>query len=75
VAKLSSTVPNLTSCNIKIERAGIRVLGKDALTQYTSHVNCIDTAAVTKTQSSRINHAWVKDGDRWKLLGGMSYDK
>lgn len=29
-----------------------------------------DTAAVPETQSSRITHTWVKDGDRWKLLGG-----
>jgi len=72
---MKQLVPKPTSCTIKIERAGIRVLGDVALTQYTIHVNCGDTADVKKTQSSRISHTWVKEGARWKLLGGMSYDK
>ena len=72
---MKQLVPKPTSCTIRIERAGIRVLGDVALTQYTIHVNCSDTAGVTKTQTSRINHTWVKEGARWKLLGGMSYDK
>jgi ketosteroid isomerase-like protein len=72
---MKQLVPKPTSCTIRIERAGIRVLGDFALTQYTIHVNCSDTAGVKKTQSSRISHTWVKEGARWKLLGGMSYDK
>jgi hypothetical protein len=72
---MKQLVPKTTSCTIKIERAGIRVLRDVALTQYTIHVNCSDTASVTKTQTSRINHTWVKEGACWKLLGGMSYDK
>ena len=72
---MKQLVPKPTSCTIMIERAGIRVLGDVALTQYTIHVNCSDTAGVTKTQTSRISHTWVKEGARWKLLGGMSYDK
>ena len=72
---MKQLVPKPTSCTLKIERAGIRLLKEVALTQYILHVNCSDTAGVTKTQTSRINHTWVKEGDRWKLLGGMSYDK
>jgi Calcium/calmodulin dependent protein kinase II association domain len=72
---MKQLVPKPTSCTLKIERAGIRLLREVALTQYIIHVNCSDTAGVTKTQSSRITHTWVKDGARWKLLGGMSYDK
>ena len=64
-----------TSCTFTIERGGIRVLGEVALTQYVIHVNCNDTAAVAKAQSSRITHTWVKEGESWKLLGGMSYDQ
>jgi ketosteroid isomerase-like protein len=71
---MKQLIPKPTACTIRIERAGIRVLGAVALTQYTLHVNCSDTAGATKTQSSRITHTWVKEGDRWKLLGGMSYD-
>jgi len=64
--------PEPTTCTFKIERGGIRVIGEVALTQYTIHVNCGDTVAVAKTQSSRITHAWIKDDGSWKLLGGMS---
>jgi Calcium/calmodulin dependent protein kinase II association domain len=64
-----------TSCVFAIERGGIRVLGEVALTQYTISVNCGDIAAGAKTQTSRITHTWVREGGRWKLLGGMSYDR
>ena len=67
-------IPKPTSCKISIERAGIRLQGTVALTHYTLHVNCSDAAGVTKTQSSRITHTWVKEGGNWKLLGGTSYD-
>ena len=72
---MKQLIPRPTSCMIRIERAGIRVLGAVALTQYTLYVKCSDTAGVSKTQSSRITHTWVKEGGQWKLLGGMSYDK
>jgi len=68
-------IPKPTSCTFKIEREGIQVLGEVVLTQYTIYVNGSDTAAVAKTQTSRITHTWVKEGDRWKLLGGMSCDQ
>ncbi|MBU4200270.1 MAG: nuclear transport factor 2 family protein [Verrucomicrobia bacterium] len=72
---MKQLVPKHNSCTFKIERAGIRLLGEVALTQYIIHVNFSETAGVKKTQSSRITHTWVKDGACWKLLGGMSYDK
>jgi len=72
---MKQLVPKPTSCTLKIERAGIRLLGEVALTQYIIHVTCGDTAGVGKTQSSRITHTWVKEGARWKLLGGMRYYK
>ena len=72
---MKKLIPRPTSCTLKIDRAGIQVLGDMALTQYTLHVNCNDTPDVEKTQSSRITHTWVKEGASWKLLGGMSYDQ
>lgn len=68
-------IPEPPSCSFKIEQEGIRVLGEVTLTQFTIYVNYSDTAAVAKTQSSRITHTWVKEGDHWKLLGGMSCDQ
>jgi hypothetical protein len=72
---MKQLAPKPTSCTFKIERSGIRLLGEVALTQYIIHVNCGDTAGVTKTQSSRITHTWVKEDSIWKLLGGMSKDQ
>ena len=72
---MKESIPKPTPCAIKIERGGIRVLGDVALTQYTIHVNYSDAAAVAKTRSSRITHTWAKEGDSWKLLGGMSCDQ
>jgi hypothetical protein len=72
---MKQLVPKPTSCTFRIERAGIRLLGAIALTQYIIHVHCGDPAVLTKTQSSRITHTWVKDSAGWKLLGGMSYDQ
>jgi ketosteroid isomerase-like protein len=64
-----------TSCIFRIEREGIRMMGEVALTYYIINVNCSDLSSVAKIQSSRITHAWVKDGDHWKLMGGMSYNQ
>ena len=71
-------VPAPTSCNVAIERGGIRLLGNVALTEYTLRVDCPGPgpspggAAVSRT--SRITHTWLRDGGRWQLLGGMSRD-
>ncbi|MBI5870098.1 MAG: nuclear transport factor 2 family protein [Actinobacteria bacterium] len=66
--------PEPTSCSIRIEREGIRVLGGIALTQFKVHVSDGEAAAAGNVRSSRITHTWVKDGESWKLLGGMSCD-
>ena len=73
---MKQLIPQPTPCTLQIERSGIRLLGEVALTHYVLHVNCTDTASgLRKVQSSRITHTWAKEGARWKLLGGMSYDK
>ena len=71
---MKQLIPKPTSCTFKMERAGIRLLGAIALTQYTIRVDCDEATGLTKTQSSRITHTWVKEGAGWKLLGGMSYN-
>jgi ketosteroid isomerase-like protein len=72
---MKKLAPTPTPCTCRIERAGIRLLGDVALTQYTLHVNCGDTAGAPQIPSSRITHTWVKEGSQWKLLGGMSKDR
>jgi ketosteroid isomerase-like protein len=58
---------------VRIERAGIRVAGGVALTQYVLHVECAGGRA--SPRPSRITHTWVKQGAKWTLLGGMSHDQ
>jgi ketosteroid isomerase-like protein len=72
---MKQLIPKPTTHTVKIERAGIRLQGEVALTQYLLHVTSLDPAGAPKTQSSRITHTWVKEGVAWKLLGGMSCDK
>ncbi len=72
---MKQLVPGPTSCTFRIERAGIRLIGEAALTQYIIHVNCSDTAGAAEIKPSRITHTWVKEGGHWKLLGGMSGDR
>jgi len=68
---MKKLAPKPIACTLKIEREGIRVMGEVALTQYILHV----TVSAAKTRSSRIIHTWVKEGGRWKVLGGMSCDQ
>jgi ketosteroid isomerase-like protein len=72
---MKKLAPKPISCTFRIERGSIRVLGDVALTQYAVHVNYGGAAPAAKTRSSRITHTWVKEGDGWKLLGGMSCDQ
>lgn len=72
---MKKLAPKPIACTLKIERGGIRVMGEVALTQYILHVSCSDSASAAKTRSSRIIHTWVKEGGRWKVLGGMSCDQ
>ncbi|MHB9112102.1 MAG: hypothetical protein ACYC4D_05680 [Thermoleophilia bacterium] len=68
-------VPEPTSCTTRIEREGIRVLDGVALTQFTIHVSDSDSGFAENARTSRITHTWVKEGESWKLLGGMSCDR
>lgn len=64
-------VPAPTSCQVAIERGGIRLQATVALTQYTLRVDC---GGSDPPRTSRITHTWVREAGRWQLLGGMSRD-
>jgi hypothetical protein len=68
-------IPSPAPCSFTIEREGIRLLENTALTQYIIRVSCKGKDGNPKETSSRITHTWIKEGNNWKLLGGMSYDK
>jgi ketosteroid isomerase-like protein len=63
-------IPTPTTCEVRIERAGIRVAGDVALTAYVLHVECAGGRA--SPRPSRITHTWVRQDAKWTLLGGMS---
>ena len=69
---MKQLIPGPTPCKIKITRAGIRVAGNTALTQYDLHVDCGRAPDAKPIRPSRITHTWIHDGVRWRLLGGMS---
>ena len=64
-------VPAPTPCTVAIERGGIRLQATVALTEYTLRVDC---GGPDPPRTSRITHTWVREGGRWRLLGGMSRD-
>ncbi len=66
-------IPAPTTCRVRIDRAGIRVAGDVALTEYTLHVDC--GGGRTSPRPSRITHTWVRQDAKWMLLGGMSHDQ
>ena len=72
---MQQMMPKPSKCSFRIEREGIRLLGAIALTQYLIYVDCPDSSGIHKKTSARITHTWVKEGLRWKLLGGMSSEK
>lgn len=61
-------------CTIVIDRKGIRIWGDTALTQYVIHVTLSGKDGTTMVKSSEITHTWIREGARWKLLGGMNRD-
>lgn len=68
---MKKMIPKPTSCKVTIERQGIRVTGGVALTQLLVHVSCPESQG-TSAKTTRITHTWVKRGNVWRLLGGMS---
>mgnify|MGYP001555739680 CR=1 FL=1 len=49
--------------DFKIEPEAIRITGNIAVNHYTLHIS---------GTTIRVTHTWIKEGDHWKILGGMS---
>ena len=71
---MKNLIPEPEPCTIRIERAGLQILGHTALTQYILHVNRPQASGTATTRSSRITHTWIMQDGQWKLLGGMSLE-
>ena len=63
VRYLKRNSQNPGAWSFKIEKTGIRITGKIAITHY----NLIIGGAKT-----RVTHTWIHENSGWKVLGGMS---
>jgi len=72
---LKKLLPAPSGIKVSLEHKGISLTDNAALTQMIRTVVIPDTVNHTdKTIRTRITHTWVKDGGKWKMLGGMSFD-
>jgi ketosteroid isomerase-like protein len=77
--KITDWITDNTSKGVKlqsyaIEQRAIKVTGDIAITHYRIKMNWTngDTAGVDRTDAVRITHTWIRNGDTWQILGGMS---
>ncbi len=66
---MKKIIPKPTQCKCTVVRGGITLTSTTAITQYLLRVICPGTE---DAMVSRISHTWVKRGNVWRLLGGMS---
>ena len=50
----------------------VRVVGTIGITQYAVRAVRVSTQGDTATFVSRVTHTWVRTGNTWKIVGGMS---
>ena len=70
--RLRRRYPVPAAWTFTIEPGGIRVIGNVAINFYTIHFLTKDDAGQEQKRSRRVTHTWIKEGSRWKILGGMS---
>jgi ketosteroid isomerase-like protein len=56
----------------EIERMGMRIVGDAVLVHYLLNISKEGEDGVARKHITRITHTWIKEGDHWKILGGMS---
>lgn len=62
-----------SDCKISIDKKGIQVTGNTAIAHFILHIQCPDAKGAITKEQARITHTWIKRGNLWRLLGGMSY--
>jgi ketosteroid isomerase-like protein len=57
-----------------IEERAVHVTGDVAIDHYRIKANWAktDSGEVTKTDTARITHTWIRTDGGWQILGGMS---
>jgi ketosteroid isomerase-like protein len=70
----SNTSKGLKLQSYEIERRAIKVTGDIAIDHYRIRVNWTKgkTDEAARTDAVRITHTWIRKGNTWQILGGMS---
>ena len=56
-----------------IEQLAIQVTGKIAINYYRIRANWAnEEGAEARTDALRVMHTWIRTGDTWQIIGGMS---
>ena len=71
---LEKDLSGVGSYSCEIERIGLRVLGKAAITQFSEHFTGKTSTGADFKETLQVTHTWVNENSEWKLLGGMSYE-
>jgi ketosteroid isomerase-like protein len=70
----SNTSRGLKLQSYAIEQLAVRVTGDVAIDHYRIKADWAkgDTADVSQTDAVRITHTWMRIGNTWQIIGGMS---
>ena len=72
VRYLKERFPEPSTLTFKIDRQGITILNNIAINHYLLSIIGKDKDGKEQKLSSRLTHTWIKDGSKWRILGGMS---
>jgi Domain of unknown function (DUF4440) len=69
-----NTSRGLTLQSYAIEQLAIKVTADIAINHYRIKLNWarIDNGEAARTDGLRITHTWIRTGDTWQIIGGMS---
>ena len=56
----------------ELRPAAVQLFGNTAVTHYAVSIRWSNRSGETESEVSRITHTWMKDGERWLIIGGMS---
>ena len=68
----SQTRKGLTFKTGEFKLAAIQVTGNIAVVCYRITFNWLDKDGKGAAHTSRITHAWLRTGNDWQIIGGMS---
>lgn len=72
VRYLEERYPKPVPGTFKIEPQGITFLENIALNHYLLHITLKDKKGNELKIVNRMTHTWIKTGEKWTILGGMS---